>query len=701
MILAAMMMLGGASSAWADTSTIYNWGTTTDGGATVWTDAEKSNWGASASINEGFGMGVSNSSSGTLTASRTLEVDATAILTYTAKWHVVVGYSKDNYALLSLGNYVSIKVGGDKKLYVTTNGEESEGVALSFYSTSDNKTHSTTVDVSCTVNTVTNRITSLTIGDSISTKYTASSAIVMDGARTSNTVTLSKTATGKRLISSRLKSLKIDQETQALSKYGYTIKYMTDVNDDATTVKTVDMTAEENKVYDGSWVYIENSPFTESETKYYIADDATMSFQITSDNQVYKVKVREAGNFSWQLRGETSDHTDLGLICSGTQTEGETVNTYYKRYLLKDGTLYGLESSKGADKNYFKHHFTVTEDNQVEKLTYTITDITHIVALVEVEDIEGVSTKIYLDGRSSGGDNANPNGKVMATLSAGSYKIFACAATGSADRSIVFKCGSTMVGTATLTNTTNCTTTNTDWFSLTGVSNDITAQFNQTSTNGRIDYLYIQQQHETVTDCDNLGYTFSSTLPLDFSGTSVRAYIATYDNVNDVVKLTQVNKVPANTGVLIFSNSELTNQSIPVTAESTDDVTGNKLVAVSEAMTLSAAEGDNENYVLAIDIEEGKAVFQLVSETSASMSAGQAYLQIPKRTGEGARSLRIVFDDETTGVRSLTPSPSPNGEGSVYTLSGQRLRVGASAGMRVVQPTKGLYIVNGKKVIVK
>ena len=151
-----------------------------------------------------------------------------------------------------------------------------------------------------------------------------------------------------------------------------------------------------------------------------------------------------------------------------------------------------------------------------------------------------------------------------------------------------------------------------------------------------------------IATVDNLGYTFSSTLPLDFTGTSVRAYIATYDSEKDVMRLTQVNKIPANTGVLIFSDSELTNQSIPVTTESTDDVTGNKLMPVNEAMTLSAAEGDVENYVLAI--EGGKAVFQLISGTSASMSAGQAYLQIPKRTGASARSLRIVFDNETTSI---------------------------------------------------
>ena len=56
----------------------------------------------------------------------------------------------------------------------------------------------------------------------------------------------------------------------------------------------------------------------------------------------------------------------------------------------------------------------------------------------------------------------------------------------------------------------------------------------------------------------------------------------------------------------------------------------------------------------------------------------------------------IFFDgDETTGINSLTPGPSPKGEGSDYwyTLSGTRLEK---------QPTqKGLYIVNGKKVVIK
>jgi hypothetical protein len=57
-----------------------------------------------------------------------------------------------------------------------------------------------------------------------------------------------------------------------------------------------------------------------------------------------------------------------------------------------------------------------------------------------------------------------------------------------------------------------------------------------------------------------------------------------------------------------------------------------------------------------------------------------------------ARTARFIDDEETTGIRSLTPVPSPNGEGSIYSLDGRR----------ITQPKKdGLYIVGGKKVVIK
>ena len=57
-------------------------------------------------------------------------------------------------------------------------------------------------------------------------------------------------------------------------------------------------------------------------------------------------------------------------------------------------------------------------------------------------------------------------------------------------------------------------------------------------------------------------------------------------------------------------------------------------------------------------------------------------------TNVGAREY-FWFEDETTGIEAAKASQKMNGE--FFNLAGQR----------VAQPTKGLYIVNGKKVIMK
>lgn len=71
--------------------------------------------------------------------------------------------------------------------------------------------------------------------------------------------------------------------------------------------------------------------------------------------------------------------------------------------------------------------------------------------------------------------------------------------------------------------------------------------------------------------------------------------------------------------------------------------------------------------------------------TTSSAAAGIVYVE----SAATARSLSIVFDDETTGINNIESSML-NVDG-YYNLAGQR----------VAQPRKGLYIVNGKKAIIK
>jgi hypothetical protein len=78
---------------------------------------------------------------------------------------------------------------------------------------------------------------------------------------------------------------------------------------------------------------------------------------------------------------------------------------------------------------------------------------------------------------------------------------------------------------------------------------------------------------------------------------------------------------------------------------------------------------------------------QFIPLTSGSIAAGKAYLEI--ETPSPARQLTVKFADDITGISSIENKQAS--EIGYYNLSGQRIAV----------PSKGLYIKNGKKVIMK
>ena len=87
---------------------------------------------------------------------------------------------------------------------------------------------------------------------------------------------------------------------------------------------------------------------------------------------------------------------------------------------------------------------------------------------------------------------------------------------------------------------------------------------------------------------------------------------------------------------------------------------------------------------------KGNQLYQRSAGHTTSMKPFRAYLTY---TGGGSSSApNFVIDGETTGIAHISADGQMNlEEGAFYNLNGQR----------VANPTKGLYIVNGKKVIVK
>ena len=184
--------------------------------------------------------------------------------------------------------------------------------------------------------------------------------------------------------------------------------------------------------------------------------------------------------------------------------------------------------------------------------------------------------------------------------------------------------------------------------------------------------------------------TYCSPYALDFSEVDgLKVYAATgYKSNSQVVTLTRVQTAEA--GVGLFLKGEPGEYIVPV-IESTDEHSLNMLVGTLEQTTVNSTDGAMSNYKFTI-AEGDTAPMFYPFEDNTTFSAGKAYLQIPTAwlPATAQKSLSVRFDDgETTDIDELK---GESGEvKTIYDLQG-----------RVVEnPTSGIYIIGGKKVIIK
>ena len=190
---------------------------------------------------------------------------------------------------------------------------------------------------------------------------------------------------------------------------------------------------------------------------------------------------------------------------------------------------------------------------------------------------------------------------------------------------------------------------------------------------------------EFITLAQGVG-TFSCSQDLNFTGSELKAYIAAgYNKSTNVTLLVRVYDVPAGTGLYLKGEAGVTYK-IPYSTSQSYYV--NMLKANLTEGPIAKTSGDMSNYLLSK--ENGEFMFCAPSE-SAVLGAQKAYLQVPTSfISNNARAIGIAFeDDETTNIRDF--ELFTNGNDRLYNLKGQRIE---KAG-------RGVYIKNGKKVVIK
>jgi len=174
------------------------------------------------------------------------------------------------------------------------------------------------------------------------------------------------------------------------------------------------------------------------------------------------------------------------------------------------------------------------------------------------------------------------------------------------------------------------------------------------------------------------GYaTFVSEKVINLTGSAVAAYIATADGT-DAVNFKQITKVPANTGVLLYAEGGAT-ATVPYASEG--DATDDNLFVAGEGAAVASTDGDYANYILN-NGSNGMGFYKAAGQTVAT---DKAYIHIP--TAVSVKGFIALPGADQTSVKAIeTASQQPR---AIYNLAGQRVQ----------KATRGIYVVNGKKVI--
>ena len=219
-----------------------------------------------------------------------------------------------------------------------------------------------------------------------------------------------------------------------------------------------------------------------------------------------------------------------------------------------------------------------------------------------------------------------------------------------------------------------------------------------TNSNVLIDYVTLTKVSNVTATIGSTGYTtFASSYAMNLDGMTastgtVKAYYVTASNVkNSSVALTDATvNVPAGTGLILEGTAGAT-ITIPVVAAGTA-LSGNILVGCTTATDITSATENYDNfYVLSATEAAFKKIKTWVDTPhTLTIPAGKAYLDTTGAGVVGAPTLNFDLSGEATGIADVR-GKMEDVRSDFFDLQGRK----------VAQPAKGLYIVNGKKVVIK
>ena len=409
-----------------------------------------------------------------------------------------------------------------------------------------------------------------------------------------------------------------------------------------------------------------------SDKKYiYESGNETKAAVKEAASNVITLKFREAATYKYAVKNNINNY-----VVSGTAFEGENATVAFSRYILKDGVLY----EANAISQQYNITFAVNEDNIVKTINYKKTSIDNVAYYSEAEDISTLTSTNagYIPIRCSSAKGAYAaTDAVITKLPAGTYKL-TTAVFGNAGTKFNFYAGEKNI--FTISTAGRLYEEPSSSFTLTEPTDIILKQAGNAGSSPKVlDYIIIKQEAATVSVSEAGFATYATTnnvvVPKD---ENVKVMTVKVNAAGTAIELNKVEAgkvIPAETGILVKAAKG--NYNFVVTSTEGKTLENNNLVAAT-----TDVHSDGAKYYALTKIGD-KVGFALV-EKNVVIPAGKAYLEVTKSTGAKFFGL----DGEATGINSVKTAKA---DGAYYTLEG----------VKTTKPVKGLYIHNGKKIVVK
>lgn len=645
---------------------------------TTWNETDVTDWSGNASLSINADRGLGAEFNTTTYAEKTFSIKDNSKIKYEVSWFITNSLANNaNFAYIQFGDNIRLSWGNGYIFYLNTDGNSSRTTQIDTGAKGVEYTKKIVVIFNTASKTV-EKITwdNIDLTDKMPANITGNMNRVQFGFIRGGRINWT--------VPNYIKSIKVSEAKQKVTTANYTINYKYNGNIISTTNSEGIVGADVNA----------SSVVNDEAGNKYFTKEVNPTFTLQASNNNFDVEVRKpySAKFSLEtlVNNESVNKTNSNL--EETDDRATEWSYVYSKYINKDNKYYVADDiTKFGETGSFK------DGDDIQKTVSYSNEAKDVVFFKEAEESVSGNNTQYSNGATGfvTAQNKRNRGIRVGVLKAGKY-IFEGAITTNNKRSLVireFVDGTNEEIQASQIFATLSYATQSVEFSLDKETDLIINGANaydyknnkdteKTNQSEDFDYVVVKAslpatQTVSVSDAGYATYAtkYNVEVPND---ENVKVMTVKVNDDNSTITLHEVaanTVIPANTGILVKADQG--NHDFVVTSKEGAKLENNSLIAATTDVTSDGAK------FFALTKMDTKVGFAVVKE-GVKIPAGKAYLKVPAAT----TAKFFGLDGEATGINSVKTAKA---DGAYYTLEG----------VKTTKPVKGLYIHNGKKIVVK